>query len=551
MAFYAGERVPPPYDGSILVARHGSHPPIRVGYDVVRVVMRDNRAESMEPFLTGFLQGRKFRGRPVDVLVLADASVLVANDLNGASRQCAAGFLAAGAPASLSGALATLSSRVGRQPLAPPSLESTMKRSTDLARRHLLARGAGTFAAVGLAGLGCAELQPAAPAASTPPAAPKPPAAPAAFTPAAVPPSKPLPAYVSWKDANAMIVHTSTTIETKRSAFGSSVITAAEILYIRNNLPAPAEDIVANRDAWQVAVAGVRNPRTVTVAELKTMGLETLAMVLQCSGNGRGYFPDKPSGTPWTVGAAGCVIWSGVPVRAVAEALGGVASGMKFMTSTGGEKLPDGIDPKTVIVERSVPIAAMADALLAWEMNGAPVPLAHGGPLRVIVPGYTGVNSVKYVKQFAFTAVETDARIQRTGYRLTPPGQKGDPSQPSVWEMAPKSWINSPAPEGGAVKAGLVQIKGVAFGGINAVRRVEVSIEGGRNWREARFVGPDLGRYAWRQFVLPVKLDAGTHVLASRAVDVRGNVQVESRLDNTAGYINSSWRDHALQIAVA
>ncbi len=84
MAFYAGERVPQQYQGSILVARHGSHPPIRVGYDVVRVVMRDNRAESMEPFLTGFLQGRKFWGRPVDVLVLADASVLIADDLNGA-----------------------------------------------------------------------------------------------------------------------------------------------------------------------------------------------------------------------------------------------------------------------------------------------------------------------------------------------------------------------------------------------------------------------------------------------------------------------------------
>ncbi len=425
-----------------------------------------------------------------------------------------------------------------------------MKRPTDLARRRLLARGAGTLAAVGLAGAGCAELPTAAPATGAPPPAPKP-AAPAAATPAALPPSKPLPAYVSWKDASAMIVHTSTTIETRRSAFGSSVITPAEHLYIRNNLPAPAEDIVADRDAWQLAVAGVRNPRTLTVAELKTIGLETLAMVLQCSGNGRGYFPDKPSGTPWTVGAAGCVIWSGVPVRAVAEALGGLAGSARFMTSTGGEKLPDGIDPKTVVVERSVPIAAMADALLAWEMNGAPVPLAHGGPLRVIIPGYTGVNSVKYVKQLAFTAAETDARIQRTGYRLTPAGQKGDPSQPSVWEMAPKSWINSPAPESGAVRSGLVQIKGVAFGGMNAVRRVEVSVDGGRSWREARFVGPDLGRYAWRQFVLPVKLDAGNHVLASRAIDVRGNVQVESRLENTAGYINSSWRDHALQISVA
>ncbi|MDB5890240.1 MAG: sulfite oxidase [Polaromonas sp.] len=129
--------------------------------------------------------------------------------------------------------------------------------------------------------------------------------------------------------------------------------------------------------------------------DLKSMGIETVAMVLQCSGNGRSFFPSKPSGTPWTVGAAGCVVWSGVPVRAVVEALGGLATGRAYMTGTGGQTLPAGIDPKTIMVERSLPVAAMADALLAWELNGAPVSLAHGGPLRLIVPGYTGVNNIK------------------------------------------------------------------------------------------------------------------------------------------------------------
>ena len=151
---------------------------------------------------------------------------------------------------------------------------------------------------------------------------------------------------MSWKDANSVIVHSATTIETKRSAFGSSVITPAEQLYIRNNLPAPDAAIVADRDAWEVSVEGVKSPSKLSVRELKTMGLETVAMVLQCSGNGRGFFPNKPSGTPWKVGAAGCVVWSGVPVRAVVEALGGMAEGMRYMTGTGGEKLPEGLDPK-------------------------------------------------------------------------------------------------------------------------------------------------------------------------------------------------------------
>lgn len=365
-----------------------------------------------------------------------------------------------------------------------------------------------------------------------------------------VPPAKPLPAYASWKDPNALIIHTANTIETRRSAFGDSVITPLERLYIRNNLPAPDAAIVADRDAWQITVEGVKQPRTLTVKELKGLGLETTAMVLQCSGNGRGYFDSKPSGTPWQVGAAGCVIWSGVPVRAVAEALGGLAAGNSYMTGTGGEKLPDGVDPKSVMVERSVPVKAMADALLAWEMNGVPIPLAHGGPLRLIVPGYSGVNNIKYIKRLAFTARESDAAIQKTGYRVSPPGQKGDPSQPSVWEMPPKSWINSPAPDAGATAAGRVLIKGVAFGGLHPVKAVEVSIDGGKTWTQAKLTGPDLGRYAWRQFVLPVTLKPGSYTIASVVIDAEGNRQPELRLDNSGGYNNNSWRDHALAITV-
>jgi len=404
----------------------------------------------------------------------------------------------------------------------------------NLVRRHLLVSGAGTLAAASLAGVATdAKAQaPAAPA-----------AAPAG--------AKPLPGYVSWKDAEHLIQHTATTIETKRSAFGTSVVTPTDRLYIRNNLPAPDASIVANRDAWALAVEGVRGPRTVTVAELKAMGIDTMATVLQCSGNGRGYFAGKPSGTKWQVGAAGCVIWSGVPVRTVVAALGGLADGARFMTGTGGEKLPDGLDPKSVMVERSVPLKTMEDALLAWEMNGEPLPHAHGGPLRLIVPGYSGVNNIKYVKRLAFTAQETDAAIQKTGYRMSPPGQKGDPSHPPVWEMDAKSWINGPAPEAGPLKAGWVQIHGVAMGGMQAVRRVDVSIDGGQTWREARLVGPDLGRFAWRQFVLPVKLEPGNYVLASRVQDVKFNWQTETTAENAGGYLNSGWRAHALPVTVA
>ena len=399
--------------------------------------------------------------------------------------------------------------------------------STHLPRRHVLAGSAAALSALGLGGWSAAARAQA-------PATPK-----------------PLPAYAAWKTPGALIVHTPTTIETRRGAFGTSVITPTSQLYIRNNLPAPDAAILEQRDAWAVSIEGVKHPRAVTLGELKTLGVETVATVLQCSGNGRGYFPSKPSGTPWQVGAAGCTVWSGVPLRLVVGALGGLEPGAAYLTGTGGEKLPEGVDPLTVVVERSVPLKALDDALLAWELNGEPIPLAHGGPLRLIVPGYQGVNNIKYVKRVAFTTQQSQARIMSHGYRMSPPGSKASPEQPSVWEMGVKSWINGPLPEQGPLRAGLVQIHGVAFGGTRAVRGVEVSIDGGATWQAAQFVGPDLGRFAWRQFVLPVRLGAGTCTLASRATDVAGQVQPEQREENLGGYNNASWRDHAVTVTVA
>ncbi|WP_119460136.1 sulfite oxidase [Rhodospirillaceae bacterium SYSU D60014] len=358
----------------------------------------------------------------------------------------------------------------------------------------------------------------------------------------------PLPDVVSWKDPDAVIVHTENTVETERGAIGTSGITSSDQLYLRNNLPPPGEEVVANRDAWEVSIEGVRNPRSITVGELKGLGIETVATVLQCSGNGRGYFDHEASGTQWMVGAAGNLLWSGVPVRTIVEELGGIEDGRVFMTSTGGETVPQGVDPKTIVVERSIPVeAAMENAILAWEMNGEPVPRAHGGPLRVVVPGYYGINHVKYVKKVAFTETESDAAIQRTGYRVRPVGVEGAPDQPSMWEMKVKSWVTHPLMD---VETGRVQIHGVAFGGINAVKSVEVSTDGGQTWQEARFLGPDLGRFAWRPFVLPADLQPGTYVITSRATDSEGRVQEEVTEPNHRGYDYSGWRALAVDVTV-
>ncbi len=409
-----------------------------------------------------------------------------------------------------------------------------MEKVSNMMRRRLLVGASGAVAA---AGLGIARADSQEPASQS--------------NPGPVSNERPLPDYAKWKDADSLIVHSANTIETRRSAFGSGGVTPLDRLFIRNNVAPPSEDIVKDPDAWQLKVEGVGKPRTFSVAELKTLGLESVPMVLQCSGNGRAYFPHKPSGTQWTVGAAGCVIFTGVPVKAVLEAVGGMAEGMQYMTGTGGEEIPQGLDPNTVMVERSVPLDAIEDALLAWEVNGEPLPLAHGGPLRLIVPGYTGVNNVKYIKQLAFTKEQSPASIQQNSYRLSPVGVKGTPEHDSVWENPVKSWINYPAEPEQTLKAGRVQIRGVAMGGISEVKKIEVSVDGGKAWKEARFVGPDLGKYAWREFVLEADLSAGTHQLASRATNAKGDVQPEERVENNRGYINNSWRDHMVTVKVA
>jgi DMSO/TMAO reductase YedYZ molybdopterin-dependent catalytic subunit len=355
-----------------------------------------------------------------------------------------------------------------------------------------------------------------------------------------------LPAYAAWKDGEAMIVHSNNTIETRRDAIGAPSVTPTRELFVRNNLPPPSEEIVADRDAWTVAFEGVANPREMTLGELRGLGVVTVPAVLQCSGNGRAFFDHEASGTQWSVGAAGDILWTGVPLRAVIDAMGGPAEGARFLTVTGGEELPAGIDPLTVLVERSVPIEAVDEALLAYGMNGEDLSLAHGGPLRLVVPGYFGVNNVKYVKRVALTPEESPAAIQQTGYRLRPVGEKGAPTQPSMWQMSVKSWVTEPLAD---ASSGRILIQGVAMGGMASVEGVEVSTDGGETWQEATLTGPDLGAYAWRPFALSAELQPGTYLVASRAT-AGGETQPETFEPNERGYGHNGWRAHAVEITV-
>jgi len=335
-------------------------------------------------------------------------------------------------------------------------------------------------------------------------------------------------------------------LETRPSAFGIAPITPQSAFFVRNNLPVPDESIVANADDWRFEVVGGARSGSMTLAELKALPVHVEAAVLQCSGNGRRYFTHGPSGSQWKTGAAGCALWTDVLAH-----FGGPTAGKPFLTSTGAEILPEGVDPAQVVVERSVPVdKALQDCLLVWEMNGAPLPLVHGGPLRLIVPGYYGVNNIKWLKRVALTEEESGASIQTSSYRFRDIGVSGSPAHPSMYRMAVKSWLNGPGGDGAAIVQGPTTLHGVAFSGERGISRVEISADGGQSWHDAQLVGPDLGPNAWRSFVLPVELAPGQHRFVSRATDTEGDTQPRDLTPNERGYGHNGWYDPALEVEV-
>jgi DMSO/TMAO reductase YedYZ molybdopterin-dependent catalytic subunit len=348
------------------------------------------------------------------------------------------------------------------------------------------------------------------------------------------------------KDDDAFVVHHADPVqaELKRAFMGASLVTPSALFFVRNHLaPPPVPD---EPGALTIAIDGVANPGSITLAELKRMPRVVSPVVLQCAGNGRGYFPNHQSCAPWGVGAAGLGLWGGVLLNEVVARFGGPAPGMRFLTATGSEQAA----PEER-VERSIPIGkALRDVLLAFELNGQPLPVAHGGPVRLIVPGYYAINSVKYPSRVAFTAEESSAPIMASDYRITPvDAEAGNPSEPTCWAMNVKSWVTAPLGDS-PLSPGPLTVVGVAFAGENPIQRVEVTTDGGATWDDAALVGPDLGPAAWRQFSYTFDAAPGRYILASRATDAAGNVQPEHLVPNLKGYQANGWREPAITLDI-
>jgi len=332
--------------------------------------------------------------------------------------------------------------------------------------------------------------------------------------------------------------------EPSRGALAESAITAHDAFYVRNHAPVPEVD----PRAWRLRVGGlVGAALELSLDDLRggRFELHELPATLQCAGNRRsGLFGVKaiPDEAPWGPCATGTARWAGVRLADVLAATAPAAEA-RHVAFVAADACAEADPPQRYGASIPLAKARRPEVLLAWAMNGAPLPAAHGAPLRVVVPGYIGARSVKWVDRIELRAEPWDGYFQATAYRLLPP--EGVPA-PGVGvplgEVALNADVLVPG-DGASVPAGAVRVSGYAFaGGERHVVRVDVSADGGATWSQAR-LGDDLGRWAWRLWETELELAPGRHELAVRAWDSAAATQPEdpATVWNPKGYVNNAW----------
>jgi DMSO/TMAO reductase YedYZ molybdopterin-dependent catalytic subunit len=315
----------------------------------------------------------------------------------------------------------------------------------------------------------------------------------------------------------------------------NSWITPNEHFYVRSHLYTPS----IQSQTWTLAVDGeVTQPLALSLDDLKRMPRVTLPVTLECAGNGRAYFEPAVAGVQWEKGAVGNARWTGVRLGDLLKRAG-VKPTARHIWLDGADrtmgKVPDFV--------RNVPIAKAMDpdTVLAYEMNGAELPVAHGFPLRAIVPGWEAAYAVKWLTHVQVAERQHDGFFVQTAYRFPTkpvmPGASVDPADMAPLAGMPvKSIITSPL-AGSGLQPGPVRIAGLAWSGEANVTRVEVSADGGRTWSLAR-LGRDQARYAWRAFEYEwPAATAGRYTLMARATDDQGRVQPDRPQWNPSGYL--------------
>lgn len=323
--------------------------------------------------------------------------------------------------------------------------------------------------------------------------------------------------------------------ETSIPGLAGGTIMPTDRFYLRDHFPIPNLD----GERYRLSVRGlVERPLDVSLRELHNMPSESRVVTLECAGNGRSLFDPAVPGEPWGLGAAGTAEWTGVPLIELLDRAG-VRAGAReivFRGADGGRV--SGVD-EPVRFERSLSLDQIRDtgALLVYSMNGEPLSAPHGYPLRLIVPGWYAVASVKWLTEIIVTDRIFDGYFQATKYWYEWVRDGRDEREP-VTMLNVRALIVAPG-SGMNIPLGKTAIRGVAWSGAASIAKVEVSLNGGP-WSEARLIGE--GRPgAWQWWELLASLEqAGPLVVRARATDKAGRTQPDRAEWNRLGYGNNS-----------
>jgi DMSO/TMAO reductase YedYZ molybdopterin-dependent catalytic subunit len=316
-----------------------------------------------------------------------------------------------------------------------------------------------------------------------------------------------------------LIRHGSTTFETPVE-LANEFLTPNDVFFIRSNGPISMDIPAAD---WRLSVSGlVDEPLELTLEDLQGMESRTITAFLECSGNSRGRFEPQTDGTQWGNGAIGNVEWTGVSLIDILD-MAGLQDGAVDIVSQGGDFAE---------MQRGLPIemAYDPDVMLVWQMNGEDLPAPNGGPVRLLVPGWGGIASTKWVVGLEIIDHPFDGHYNTESYVFI--NEDGTIVRP-VREMPVKSVITSVAP-GAELTAGEQTIGGFAWSGYAGIAMVEISVDGG-DWEEASIV-EEAGPRSWVRFEFPWSAEAGEHTLRSRATDQIALQQPESVPWNAKGY---------------
>ncbi len=322
------------------------------------------------------------------------------------------------------------------------------------------------------------------------------------------------------------------------SPFGAlnRLITPNELFYIRNHFNQPHLD----KANWRLKVIGaVERPLELTYDQLLDLPSVTKTVTLECAGNGRAFLTPKAKGVQWELGAVSTAEWTGVPLSKVLEKVGLRADAVEVVLEgpDKGEPKSDAKPAGAIPFARSLPMAKAQkpEVLLAYKMNGAMLPEAHGFPLRAIVGGWYGMASVKWLSRIIVADRPFNGFFQGIDYAFWE-RRYGLPTLRPITEMDVKASIAQPE-AGATVSANAtVRVHGAAWAGESEPAKVEVSTDGGGTWADAKLLGEGTPM-AWRLWEFNWKTPAdGRRVLMARATDKRGRVQPMERDPDRRNY---------------